>query len=218
MLIVIAPVPTPSYRVVDRYLVAANALGVKPVIIVNKEDLLNEDNREQIIRMINLYTALNIDVEIVSAFHDEAKTILTTRLHKQIGIFVGQSGVGKSSLINVVLPQAFAKSGELSNKKNLGQHTTTTSNLYFVDKDSMIIDSPGIREFPLWEMETRELVSAFNEIDEHAAECKFRNCSHVEQAGCAVMTALECGKIAKSRYDNFKLFLTETAKKKTTRK
>ncbi|HSX21102.1 MAG TPA: ribosome small subunit-dependent GTPase A [Gammaproteobacteria bacterium] len=209
--IVIAPRPAPNQTTIDRYLLAADAQNVTPILVLNKEDLLPIDPKQtELLELIQVYAQIGISTIIVSA----KKLLNLAQLHahmaKKTNVFVGQSGVGKSSLIATFMPEANIKIGDLSLADTHGRHTTTTARLYHLaELDCNLIDSPGMREFPLWKLDPATLASGFIEFRPFLHDCKFRNCLHNNEPGCALLTAVEAGKISHTRLLSYQKILTE---------
>ena len=203
--VVIAPYPEPHANLVDRYLVASEVVGIEPVILVNKTDLLDQDPalREQMSALMAIYPTLDYQVLYTSSKQDGLEP-LHEALRGRISVFVGQSGVGKSSLVNALLPAAELRVGALSENTRKGTHTTTTAQLFHLDCGGRLIDSPGIREFGLWHMDRLDVEQGFREFRPHLGHCKFRDCHHEKEPGCAIMAALESGTISQSRLDSYR--------------
>ncbi|MFS1562272.1 MAG: small ribosomal subunit biogenesis GTPase RsgA [Candidatus Arsenophonus phytopathogenicus] len=204
-IIVSAILPQLSLDIIDRYLVACETLNIAPMIILNKIDLLNKENRKEISKAIKLYHNIGYVVLEVSSHTNEGIDTLIENLIRKISIFVGQSGVGKSSLINNLLPDNEEKIliNQVSDNSGLGQHTTTTARLYHFAKGGDLIDSPGIREFGLWHLTREQITKGFVEFRQYLGYCKFRDCKHLDDPGCALQQAVIAGKIAKSRFENY---------------
>ena len=205
ILIVTAPQPAFNPGLVDRYLVAAEALGITPVIVLNKMDLLDDDTRRQLTPLLDEYRTLGYRV-VETSIKPPITGLdnLTTTLEGHTNIFVGQSGVGKSSLINAILPDAEARVGAISEATGKGTHTTTTAWLYPLPGDrGSVIDSPGIREFGLWNIDPHQLANGFREFRQMADQCRFRDCLHRNEPGCAVRAAVEEGRISPRRYESY---------------
>lgn len=219
IIITLAPEPTPYANLVDRYLVASETLGIEPVILLNKTDLLNADNEPTINTMLTRYEKLGYRTlrayankgsnASPSAEHaDEAGlAALKAELDGHISVFVGQSGVGKSSLINALLPGVDIRVGALSENTLKGTHTTTTARLYHFPEGGDLIDSPGIREFGLWHITPAELLEGFIEFRPFLGHCRFRDCSHQQEPGCALKQALEDGHIDPVRMQSYQTIL-----------
>ncbi|MCW8885415.1 MAG: small ribosomal subunit biogenesis GTPase RsgA [Motiliproteus sp.] len=208
IVITIAPEPTPFANLIDRYLVAAESVDIEPVILLNKTDLLHEGNREQLQSMLDSYTAIGYQVIQASTTSDHGLDRLKSYLNDRISVFVGQSGVGKSSLINSLLPGVDIRVGALSEATAKGTHTTTTARLYHFPDGGDLIDSPGIREFGLWHIDKQTLLEGFVEFRPHLGHCRFRDCHHEQEPGCALREALEQGKISQRRMDSYRHILT----------
>lgn len=197
LLITIAPEPRPHVDLVDRYLLGAAADAMDAMIVLNKTDLPARTDAE-VAEVADLYTALGVDLIEVSAGTGAGLPTLRARIGGRAAALVGQSGVGKSSLINALLPAAGAETGRLSGKRNRrssrGTHTTTTTRLYPLG-DGVIYDSPGIREFQPEVGDLAALDTAFPEIAAPAARCQFRDCAHDGEPGCEVAPALAKGAI-----------------------
>ena len=203
MLVVFAPQPTPSSVLLDRYLVAAELSDIQPLLVLNKADLINDSNREQIAALCALCRRIGYAVLEVSATAGNGLQPLFQALAGHTSVFVGQSGVGKSSLVNALLPAAALEVSELSTRSGLGQHTTVTARLFDLPGGGRLIDSPGVREFGLWHISEAELLSGYCDLAPLAGHCKFRNCSHRHEPGCALRQAAEQGDISAERLENF---------------
>jgi len=204
IVIVVATEPTPYPNLIDRYLVAAETLEIQPAILFNKRDLINDENRDAIESLCNDYQALGYEVLKTSAFElDKGESMLMSWLKNYTSILVGQSGVGKSSLIRSILGDQSIKVGALSELSRKGTHTTTTAKLFHIPGGGQIVDSPGIREFGLWHIDQQQLIEGFIEFRPHLGNCKFRDCKHKHEPGCAILTALEQGYISATRMESY---------------
>ena len=203
MLITFAPVPAPSSVLLDRYLVAAELSGIRPLLLLNKADLVDDTLRPLMDELTRLYEPLGYPVIEVSASAAQNLQPLRDALAGHTSVFVGQSGVGKSSLINALLPDAALEVNAVSAQSGLGQHTTVTARLFHLPEGGQLIDSPGVREFGLWHIDEQELLKGYVELAPLAAKCRFRNCSHRHEPGCALVAAAETGEISQERLDNF---------------
>ena len=210
VLVVIAPEPPPRYFLIDRYLIAAYAAGMEPVVVLNKCDL-QEVTNSVAGQMPAFYAALQYRTLQVSAATGSGIETLTRWLQGRTTVLAGQSGTGKSSLINAMVPQAGLRTGTLkgSGDKASGRHTTTTARLFRLPAGGVVIDSPGVREFNPGPMESTTLLSGFHEFNPFAGRCRFANCSHQREPGCALLAALERGEIAASRLASYRALLQE---------
>lgn len=207
IVITIAVEPTPYANLIDRYLVAAELSEIEPVILLNKTDLLTADNRDGIDAMMERYRSLGYEVLEASSSTEDGLSVLKSKLDQRISVFVGQSGVGKSSLINALLPGVDLKVGELSTQTKKGRHTTTTARLFHFPDGGDLIDSPGIREFGLWHIETDQVIQGFRELRAVSEMCRFRDCKHEKEPGCALKSAVEDGTISQERWTSYKHIL-----------
>jgi len=205
ILLVIAPYPEPHANLIDRYLVAAEIVEIEPVILLNKTDLLADDPalQQQMDELLAIYPTLGYRV-LYTSIKDSGLEELHDALRERTSVFVGQSGVGKSSLVNVLLPDADLRVGALSESTQKGTHTTTTAQLFHLDGGGSLIDSPGIREFGLWHMTKEQVEQGFRELQPLLGTCKFRDCQHQQEPGCAVLGAVEAGDISARRMDSFR--------------
>ncbi|MGV6807483.1 MAG: ribosome small subunit-dependent GTPase A [bacterium] len=201
--IVFAPIPEFFTTLIDRYLAASTLQGLQPLLILNKTDLIPEAQRSDLPNIVQLYSSLGYTIIQTSAKNRDGIDRLESELAGKTAVFVGQSGTGKSSLMKAMIPEFSDEIGALSSAKNKGRHTTTTSRLYESAHGAALIDSPGIREFELWDIDTKKLPEGFPEIRKFAAECQFRDCAHLSEPGCRVREALDNGEIAASRFDSF---------------
>jgi len=203
MIIVISANDTIKFNLIDRYLIAAEFSLFNPVIVLNKIDKITEKETEQLKEEMQRYLKIDIPTFYISAKNNIGiKEFLTITANKT-NIVVGQSGVGKSSIVNAILPTMPAITKEVSENTNKGRHTTTTAYLYSIPDNGRLIDSPGIREFGLWNIDKNELSRGFKEIHQFSENCKFRNCLHQEEPSCAVIAAVNDGKISQQRYNSY---------------
>lgn len=209
IVIVVAPEPTPFANLIDRYLVAAETTGIEPVILFNKSDLINEDNKVLIDGLMTTYQDLGYEVLLTSANDlDACESELSKWLAHHTSVFVGQSGVGKSSLIRTILGDQSIRIGELSENTRKGTHTTTTAKLFHLPGGGQLVDSPGIREFGLWHISEQELLEGFKEFRPFIGYCRFRDCKHEQEPGCAIQEALEQGHISETRMASYRHILS----------
>ena len=205
IVIISAVLPELSLNIIDRYLVACAVTDIEPIIVLNKIDLLSDEQRVEVEKQLAIYTNIGYQVLYVSCQNHQGIAALQAVLQDKISILVGQSGVGKSSIINLLLPHQLqsAVTGNISELSGLGQHTTTSTRLYHLPNGGDIIDSPGIREFGLWHLEPEQVISGFKEFDDYLGGCQFRDCNHLDTPGCLLQQAVRDGKIAPSRLDNY---------------
>lgn len=217
MVIVSSVLPELSLNIIDRYLVASETLNIAPLLVLNKIDLLEEQQLAEYKTWLAEYEKIGYKVLFVSKQTGEGIKELETELTDRINIFVGQSGVGKSSLVNALMPQFNVEEGEISENSGLGQHTTTASRLYHIPTGGDLIDSPGVREFGLWHLEADEITKAFVEFRPFLGGCKFRDCKHNDDPGCALRQAVEKGEINQTRFDNYHRILESMVEMKANR-
>lgn len=202
--VVFAVKPTPQSNLLDRYLVAAEAQGIEPFLVLNKTDLLDQQNSSDVDALLKSYQSIGYQVIGVSAINKDGLDELKAYLKDKSCIFVGQSGVGKSSLINQMVPENNSAVGPLSEATNEGTHTTTASKLIHLDTGGVIIDSPGIREFALTHLDQQTIIQGFKDFRPFLGYCKFRDCKHQNDAGCALVEAVAKGKLQQQRLDNYR--------------
>lgn len=207
LIIVAAKEPAFQTYLIDSYLVAATVLHLEAVLCLNKADLLK--NNDPVLAAAHWYESIGVRVMTASAQSQEGLQDLSQALNNKTSVFVGQSGVGKSSLISAFIPEAAIKVAAISEQTLHGRHTTSNSRLYHLSSGGDLIDSPGIREFGLWHMNPREIAAGFIEFQPYYDHCKFRDCSHEHEPHCALRLAVEEGKISKDRFQNFKRLCRE---------
>ena len=202
ILVVTVANPQTSTTFIDRFLASAEAYRVPVILVFNKTDLLDEDMRRYQEAMVNLYQTIGYVCHQISANTGEGVDALHTLLKGKITLLSGNSGVGKSTLINRLVPDANLRTSEISDAHNTGQHTTTFSEMIRLD-EGWLIDTPGIKGFGTFDIEPEELTSYFKEIFHFSQDCRFSNCTHTHEPGCAVLKALEDHYIAESRYQSY---------------
>ena len=208
ILIVFAATPIPSASLLDRYLVACETVGIKPLLVLNKSDLLDDEEGQCLRDLLAEYQSLGYDSIEVSCFGNLEP--LQQRIGSHNVVFVGQSGVGKSSLINTLLPTAQQKVNIISENSLLGQHTTTTTRLFSLENGGALIDSPGIREFGIWHLDETQIKQGFVEFKDFYGTCRFRNCQHLSEPDCALKQAVAEGKVSARRLESLHRLLAES--------
>jgi ribosome biogenesis GTPase len=203
LVVVLAPRPEPSGYLLDQYLVTAELIGVHGAICLNKADLLDEAARTAFRERFAHYRELGYPLIQVSAKTEHGLDPLLALLRNDTSILVGQSGVGKSSLINALLPSHELEEGALSDATGLGRHTTSAATLYQLDSGGEIIDSPGVRSFRLGRLSREQLEDGFPELRALRGRCRFSNCSHRQEPDCVVREALQDGRIHPDRLASF---------------
>lgn len=204
ILVVTAPVPTYDPYLIDQYLAAAEHTGIHPIIVFNKTDLLTLEERQRADADLAGYEGIGYRVLHASTRERNGLDELLGQLAGRSSVFAGQSGVGKSSLIQALLPDADIRVGEVADQTGLGRHTTSVSRLYHLPDAADVIDSPGVREFRLWGMDRDTLAKGFVEFRPLLGTCRFRDCRHEDDPGCALVEASAEGRISTRRLENFR--------------
>lgn len=202
-LIVTVAQPETSTTFIDRFLATAEAYRVPVVLVFNKIDVLNEEEQEYLNSMIDLYEYVGYKCLKVSAKTSAGVDAVAEELKGKVTLLSGNSGVGKSTLINNLFPDLNLKTSEISDAYNTGKHTTTFSEMYPIGNDGYIIDTPGIKGFGTFNMEREEVGHYFKEIFRTSEDCRFNNCTHTHEPGCAVRQAVENHDISESRYNSY---------------
>ena len=202
-LIVTVDYPQTSTTFIDRFLASAEAYNVPVTIIFNKVDLFKGDEERYLDMMVNLYETVGYTCLKVSAETEEGLQQLLPLLKGKITLFSGNSGVGKSTLLNKIVPGAELRTAEISDAHNTGMHTTTFSEMLSLGDGGWVIDTPGIKGFGTFNMEPEEICGYFKEIFRFSKDCRFSNCTHTHEPGCAVRQAVEDHYIAQSRYASY---------------
>lgn len=215
IVVVSSVLPELSCHIIDRYLVAAEDVGMPPIIALNKVDLLTPEQRQQAEQALQRYQTIGYQLLMVSCETGEGLSELKQALSHKTSIFVGQSGVGKSSLVNAVMPHVEAVTGAVSDNSGLGQHTTTTARLYHFPSGGSLIDSPGIREFSLWHLERERVAWCFREFRDYLGGCRFRDCTHGADPGCLLQQARQQGNIHPERMESYHRIIDAMADRPT---
>jgi ribosome biogenesis GTPase len=207
IIIVLATQPSFYEALLNRCLIAAEAANIKVLIVLNKCDLAdNNDSKKK----LELYTSLGYRVLPLSAKEDIST--LRPYLQGESSILVGQSGMGKSTIINALLPNEAVRTQEVSHVLDSGKHTTTAAHLYHLDAESQLIDSPGLQEFGLHHLSTNELEHAFVEFRPFLGKCRFNNCKHLQEPDCAILEATQTNQVSQIRFSTYKMLCIEIAR------
>ena len=203
ILVVTVNYPQTSTTFIDRFLASAEAYRVPVILVFNKVDMLDDDELRYLDMMVNLYETVGYECYRISAQEGDGVDALRPLLDGKITVLSGNSGVGKSTLINRLLPDANLRTAEISDAHNTGMHTTTFSEMLALPAGGYIIDTPGIKGFGTFDIEREELTSYFKEIFHFSKDCRFSNCTHTHEPGCAVLKALDDHYISASRYQSY---------------
>lgn len=203
LLVITIKQPETSTTFIDRFLAGAEAYRVPVVLVFNKTDLLNDDERRYQQQMVELYETIGYPCVEISAETGMGITQLQSLLKQNVTLVSGNSGVGKSTLINAIIPHADQRTAEISNAHGTGMHTTTFSEMIELTEGGYLIDTPGIKGFGTFDIEREELTSYFKEIFKFSKDCRFNNCTHTHEPGCAVIQAVENHYISASRYQSY---------------
>ncbi len=206
---VVAPQPEFQEPLLDRYLVTAEHAGIRPMIVLNKTDLLNSAALHAARERLAPYSALGYTVELSSTRTDHGLDALVERLRGQSSILVGQSGVGKSSLVSKLLPHTNIAVRRINQATRLGRHTTTATTLYHLRCGGDIIDSPGVRDFGLWHIPAEDIATSFVEFRQYLGRCRFRDCTHRKEPDCALRSAVKSGRIDARRLESYHAIIDE---------
>lgn len=209
LLIVTVNYPQTSTIFIDRFLATAEAYSVPVVLVFNKNDILTDEERHYQEMMVKLYSNIGYTCLIISATTGQGIEELTPLLQGKITLLSGNSGVGKSTLINRILPDANLRTSVISDAHNTGMHTTTFSEMIEMPNNGYLIDTPGIKGFGTFDIEPEELTSYFRDIFHFSKNCRFNNCTHTHEPGCAVLEAVREHYISESRYQSYLSMLTD---------
>jgi ribosome biogenesis GTPase len=201
--------PVTTFAFIDRFLVSAEAYGIPVILLFNKMDSYNEGERQALEEMQAVYGKIGYETRFISALAQQGVDDLKKAMGGKVSMFSGHSGVGKSTLANAIAPDLDLKTATISSSHSQGQHTTTFAEMFDLDANIRIIDTPGIRGFGVVDMSPTELADYFLEFLQLQEGCKFHNCLHVEEPKCAIKQAVAEGQIAESRYDSYLKLLEE---------
>lgn len=213
-LLVTIKYPETSTIFIDRFLAGAEAYRIPVVLVFNKTDLLNEEEHHYQQMMMKLYETIGYHCVEISAETGQGMEAIDALLAQKVTLLSGNSGVGKSTLINVLIPHAEQRTAEISDAHGTGTHTTTFSEMIALPHGGYVIDTPGIKGFGTFDIEPEELTSYFKEIFAFSKDCKFNNCTHTHEPGCAVRTAVENHYISESRYQSYLSMLDDKEENK----
>ena len=209
LVIVTALKPKPNPYLIDRYLTAAENLPAKALIVINKVDLMDHETKRLVDNLTALYKGIGYEVISSSMKQDTGLDALSEALSNTTSILVGLSGVGKSSIVKAILPKEEIRIGETSEATGEGKHTTTVSALYHLKCNGIIIDSPGVRDFTPINNSISEITHGFKDVRKFNGACKFSNCSHTNEPGCAMKKAVSDGLLNEQRFNNYLRMLQE---------
>jgi len=210
LLVVAAGEPKPDWFIVDRYLCAAEDMGIPSAVVYNKIDLEGSDSNLEAV--LQDYHRADYQTLRCSALSRDGIGQLDDLIHGKVAIIVGQSGVGKSSIINALLGDSQQRTAEVSEKSREGRHTTVNSMMLSLPNGGVIIDSPGVRDYAPALESAPQVIQGFREIDKAGLDCRFANCRHLREPGCAVKAAVEGGTISERRYESYRRLLALTEK------
>lgn len=201
--------PRTSTGFIDRFLVSCEVYHLKAIVVFNKSDMLDADDMAYYQYLKEIYTGIGYEIYLVSAEKDEGIATLRELMHNKTSLLTGHSGVGKSTLINTIIPDKFLTTQAVSDWSGKGMHTTTFAQMYDLPDGGQLIDTPGIRELGIVDVSRAELCGYFPEIKKELVNCKYNNCLHFNEPGCAVKEAVSHGIISEERYVNYaKIFET----------
>lgn len=201
--------PETSLGFLDRFLACCEAYNIKPLILFNKIDVLNDNEKFVLVQIEEIYKEIGYDILEISSYSKLNLEVLKETIKDKVSVFFGHSGSGKSTLVNALQPALNIKTSEISEKLLKGKHTTTFAQMHFWDFGGSVIDTPGVREFAMIDVQKEEIQHYFPEIFRIGRDCKFHNCMHINEPKCAVLACLESGKIEESRYMTYLKLMEE---------
>ncbi|BDD07892.1 putative ribosome biogenesis GTPase RsgA 2 [Fulvitalea axinellae] len=203
ILVVTLVMPRTSFGFIDRFLVSAESYHVPAVLAFNKSDLLEEEDKEYQSQVMAMYERIGYKCVEISALEGTGVEDFEKMLKGKVSLLAGHSGVGKSTLTNRIDPEIGQRTAEISQFANKGVHTTTFAEMFKLEEGTYLIDTPGIKELALFEFKSEDIAQYFPEMREYASECRFHNCTHDHEPGCAVRKAVKAGKISLTRFDSY---------------
>ena len=205
--------PVTSAVFIDRILATTEAYNIPAILVFNKSDLYDNTDREKATELITIYSEIGYRCLQVSAITGQNITELRELLKDKVTVLSGMSGVGKSTLINCIEPQLQLKTASISDSHDTGKHTTTFAEMFPLNEGGYIVDTPGVRSFGIIDMEKEEISHFFPEIFRVSEHCRFYNCTHIHEPGCAVIEAVQNGRISESRYWSYLSMMEESKEK-----
>lgn len=205
--------PVTSAVFIDRILATTEAYNIPAILVFNKSDLYDNTDREKLTELVKIYSEIGYRCLQVSAVTGQNITELRELLKDKVTVLSGMSGVGKSTLINYIEPQLQLKTASISDSHDTGKHTTTFAEMFPLSEGGYIVDTPGVRSFGIIDMEKKEISHFFPEIFRLSEHCRFYNCTHIHEPGCAVIEAVQNGKISESRYWSYLSMMEESKEK-----
>lgn len=205
-ILVVASVQRPEWdhQLTDRFLAVSEANHIPPVLVINKADLDADADSLSV-----PYRRAGYQVLVTSIKTGQGVLELRSLVERRTSLFTGSTGVGKSSLVNAIEPELAVRIGEISEKAQVGRHTTVSAEMYPLSVGGFVVDTPGLRDVGLWALDPTEVVAAFPDFSEYAAHCRFDDCRHLQEPDCAVIAACEKGEIAETRLSSYRKFLEE---------
>ena len=201
--------PETSLGFLDRFLACCEAYNISPLILFNKMDTLNDDEKEIVENIETMYQNIGYDTLQISSYSKLNLDLLIEKIRDKTSVFFGHSGCGKSTLVNAMQPDLHIRTGEISESVLKGKHTTTFAQMHFWDFGGSVIDTPGVREFAMIDVEKEEIQHYFPEIFQKGRDCKYHNCMHINEPKCAVLEGLEIGEIEETRYITYLKLMEE---------
>lgn len=210
LVIVCAVQPAPEPLLIDQFCTVAEQSDIEPIIALNKSDLITDDSRADLEQLLSVYTAAGYQTAMINTRTEAGLSTLSNLFKDHCSVLVGQSGVGKSSIVKCLLPDLDIRVGAISQATGIGSHTTTVSFRYSLDQGGTLIDSPGVRQFEVGYLSPGQIANGYREIANLAHQCRFSDCQHRVEPDCAVLKAVETDQVSALRYRNY-LKLTDNS-------